>query len=180
MPKPVKKPRNVCVFRGALVRERADPKIAKRWLHKRGEPAPFGDLRRIFRREHCSQINPYGSELCPYRESQCVDAFLDDVLMSLARADKNPVGYFRRLTKTSGMKRAEEKPLSRHPQAAILVSHEAPPPGGSGQPGASDQDPQQGPGVSRPKTRFVTVGSVLRALDLGSRQEPAPDGETST
>lgn len=180
-----KTPRNVCVFRGAFVREQVDPRVKTIWEAKTGKQPPFGDLRRIWRQRHCSEVNPYGSDTCPYSESDCAIAFLQAVEVSLARSTTNPTGYFRRVARTGGERRADAKPLTRYVethsreanQGAIMTGDAQ----GPGHPGGRQPGPSEGQGdVRRPITRPVPIGDLLGAFDLGPRPGERDDGKAST
>jgi hypothetical protein len=195
-----KTPRNICVFRGAFIREQVDPRVKTMWLAKTGKQPPFGDLRRIWRQRHCNEVNPYGSETCPYTEADCSLAFLQSVEVSLARSTSNPVGYFRRVARSNGERRAETKPLLRdlrHTDNSDVVRRRMDEVGdshgasqdpimdgnaqGPGDPRSSPSGPAEGPGdVPRPITRPVPIGDLLGALDLRPRPGPRDDGEAGT
>lgn len=95
-----------CIFRGAIVRDHVDPRLAADY-----EGVPFGDFRRTWREQHCRAINPYGSDGCPYSERECAAAF-EDVAREAMYA-RVPGAYFRVRARTTGLDRAENKPLAR-------------------------------------------------------------------
>lgn len=102
-----------CVFRKGFVTEQVDPLVDEMWRMTVGGKTPFGDLRNMFRRHHCRTLNPYGdSENCPYDEKDCARAFYVAV-RETCRAHRShkllaPVGYFIRVAKSSGARRADE------------------------------------------------------------------------
>lgn len=182
-----KTPRNVCIFRGSFIREQVDPRVKVIWKEKTGKEPPFGDLRRIWRQRHCSEVNPYGSDMCPYTEADCSLAFLQAIETSLSRSTSNPTGYFRRVARTGGERRAEDKPLTRnlgpatgHPDASgrTIMGGDAQ---GPGDPGNRQPGPAEGQGdVPRPITRPIAIGDLLGSLDLRPRTRPSDDGEAGT
>jgi hypothetical protein len=187
-----------CVFRTAFIREQVDPRVQATWKSHTGKPAPFGDLRRIWQTRHCSEVNPYGSEDCTYKPEDCALAFLQAVEASLAQAQENPVGYFRRVAFSMGQVRADDKPRrdavfdrSRdhlrgevHPagsQVAAGITETGPMmghgPQGPGDPRATSPGPQAGPEVRSPSRGPISIGDVLRSLDLGPREGRPEDGQ---
>lgn len=78
-----------------------------------GSSAPFGELRRLWRVEHCQELNPYGSDSCPYREEQCALAFYIATERVTSRFLSSPKGYFKKYARTLAGIRADQKPLQR-------------------------------------------------------------------
>jgi hypothetical protein len=188
--------RQSCVFRSRFVRDEIDPKVKDLWERTTGNPAPFGRLRMNFQREHCRAINPYGGE-CPYREEECGQAFLDAVRNCLLPWVTNPAAYFVKVAKSSGITRADNKPLAREmhrgPQGP---GHAGSPRSGTGEGRQGDLDGLGGPhpprGVvpqllgdededrlRRATHRPQPIGDLLGSLNLGPRQGPAENGSTS-
>lgn len=180
-----------CVFRDAFVRETIDPQVSVQWKAKYDGPVPFGDLRRIWKYEHCRNLNPGGSFLCRFPREDCALAFLAAVQHALSPAvTSNPVGYYRRLAKSMAIDRADRRPLEREvgPRNAPDAQR-----GDRSGPGrdrpihgpepvllARDQGVSvEEPGVRRTNARPVPIGDVLGALNLGPRQELPKDGSAS-
>ena len=169
-----------CIFHTTFLQKEVDPRVQALWPTAK---VPFGDLRRTWRLVHCSTVNPYGdSELCPYPASDCALAFLS-VVQSATAASRNPMGFFRTLARSEGLRRLESKPLLRDQVR------------GEERPSSSTHRPvglQQGPGsddrggvdeaeadLRRARRRPDAVGDVLRSLNLGPHQRPAPTGKAS-
>lgn len=171
-----------CVFRTAFLREEVDPRVAAIWPRK---PVPFGDLRRTWRLEHCATVNPYGdSGLCPYPASDCALAFLATTQYVVEIGGRNPMGLFRKVARSDGLRRLESKPLARDQVNGAFRSGDGryrtdrvqPRPSSDDRSGDSEQAD-----LHRPATRPSTAGDVLRSLDFGPR--PAwlrQNGEAST
>jgi hypothetical protein len=164
-----------CVFSSKFLHDEVDPRIKKRW-----PKAPFGNLRRIWREQHCMTLNPYGSATCPYAQQDCALSFLQTVEHSLAVGEK-PVPYFVRAAKTSALERADHKPLTRtqgpsHPGAEVTnlrkgyIRHKD---GGIIPVQIADD-------LYRALTRPVPIRDLFGSFDFRSRQGSADDGEEST
>jgi hypothetical protein len=98
-----------CVFRHPIIRESVNPQ-----LHRIDPATPYAAFQKVFRSEHCATLNPYGSESCPYSKEDCALAYLRDAQHTLWNANpKTRIGYFRKITRSSAAKRADEKPLAR-------------------------------------------------------------------
>lgn len=196
-----RKPRNLrisqnhpCIFGGqtkGIVHSQFDPKIQTAWKEHFGCPAPFGNLRLLFRQEHCRRINPYGSDSCPYEEYECAYAFYLCAIgtVSSARDRRTASGYFRAIAKTTGMKRAEDKPLMRYRRETQLDPTQAPRRSSDTGDLRSGDEARQLGGVQPDRedvpvrSRFSVpdrIGTLLGSLDLGPRPGPADDGEEST
>lgn len=164
-----------CMFSTSFLREDIDPRIKKRW-----PKAPFGNLRRIWREQHCKTLNPYGSASCPYRSEDCAVAFLQAVELSLSNGEK-PVAYFYRAAKTSALNRADHKPLARqteerlrharHVAVGRVERHEDG--GGIISFTLSDE-------LRRIISRPSPLRTVLGSFDFRPRQGSSEDGEEST
>lgn len=104
-----------CIFRGnVMLQEDVNPRLQKAWEESgRKGYFPFSAATKLFRKEHCPQINPYGSDFCPYGRDQCTLAYYAVATEALSHNPDNYVAYLRGLTKTRGMDRAERKPLER-------------------------------------------------------------------
>lgn len=176
-----------CIFRGRLVREQVDPRLAREF-----DDVPFGDFRRTWRSEHCARINPYGSEDCPYSEAECARSFYQTAREAMGGV--RPGAYFRRLARSSGIDRADSKPLRRYaaqgpgdartPKVGVPARHD----GLVGLPGTRGPEPAADRGLSedeeasvrRANARPVGIGELLGSLNLGPRQGPADDGQASS
>jgi hypothetical protein len=122
-PKVRRPSRYPCIFRGRFIRDQVDPRVKELWERTTGKPAPFGRLRLSFQRGHCQAINPYGSEDCPYREEECAMAFLGTVQNSLLPWVEDPAAYFVKVARSSGVERADNKPLARERHLEKGPSH---------------------------------------------------------
>jgi len=165
-PAKARRARRSCIFRTEFCRKEVDPRVQEEWKARVGTPAPFGNLRSMWVREHCVRVAP-ADDLCPYPPSECALSFLAAVQTSLT-ARTNPRGYFRRVAKTMALDRLDRKPLSRDQEAR--PSH----------PGASDQGDREGSGLRRTDRRLIPIADVLGSLDPRSRQRPADDGQKGT
>lgn len=148
-----------CVFKHPMIRAEVNPR-----LNQINPKTPYGAFQKAWRQLHCPQINPYGSESCPYRPEDCVLAYYKTATDALNLAETSPIGLFRILAKRRGMDRAENKPLPRDRQVE-----------------ASDRrssDPQ-GSRVHGPTSGPVRIGTVLGTLDVGTRQPRHHEGEES-
>jgi hypothetical protein len=96
-----------CVFKLPIIREDINPRIAKI-----DPKAPFGAFTRIFREEHCRQLDPFGNGSCPYRREDCALAYYVVAQKALA-ARTSRIGLFRTLARAYGAERADNKPLAR-------------------------------------------------------------------
>jgi hypothetical protein len=170
-----RKTRFACVFRDPFVREQIDPRIQSEWKAMYGCGAPFGDLRRTWRKEHCAILNPYGSEGCSYGPKDCALAFLAAVQSSIGPNITRPAGYFRRVAKSTALVRADNKPLSRDRKLATDVLPKASPAAKAprrqeGRPG-NESDGAHGD-VARPVERVAGERDIpgLFALDGDERK----------
>ena len=171
-----------CVFKEAFVRTQIDPRVKEIWEKATGQPAPFGRLRRAFQQGHCAKINFYTGSECPYRPEECAMAFLSGVQNATLPWIEDPAAYFVKLVESTGITRADEKPLARE-RHREEGSRDAGPAGdrhpagqgrhGSG--GAEDEDR-----LRRAAHRPEAIGSLLGSLDLGPHQGRGPDGSEST
>jgi len=181
-----------CVFRSAFLREQVDPKVKAEWAARFGQPAPFGNLRRMWRSEHCETLNPYESESCAYPEQDCAMAFLVATRRTenAARSAGTATGYFRAVCRTMALERADDKPLERErrhaqgpghtgasrPSDAAGLVRGVPLAGGDWTPGAGDPSVADTADMRRAHARPVSVAQLLGSLDLGPRQERSEDG----
>lgn len=170
-----------CVFRGSFVRNEIDPRVQHIWEKRFGSDAPFGRLRTLFRERHCAELNPYGSDSCPYSEQDCAIAFYKCVVVTCgegtapgATDSRRATGYFRSVARSSAMYRADNKPLARNRDVAKKAEE------GPGNARDANQGSEEGRGVHGTRSRPVSIGDVLRSLDIGPRQGLSDDGETST
>jgi hypothetical protein len=179
-----------CVFRDAFIRETIDPQVSLLWKERWPPPVPFGDLRRIWKYEHCRFLSPGGSGLCRFPREDCGLAFFTAVQHALApTVTTNPVGYYRRLARSMAIDRADRRPLEREigPRdgGSTGRGHREGPRGVGPLDGpapvllARDQGVSgEEPGVHGPRTRPIRVGELLGSLDLGSHQGPPTNGGT--
>lgn len=182
--------RHPCIFRGRFVREQVDPRVKTLWEQTTGKPAPFGRLRMNFQREHCRAINPYGSESCPYREEECAMAFLGAVQNSLLPWITDPAAYFVQVARSTGIERADNKPLAREHHREEGPGH----PGAMGVRDGSRRDgylagvrptdairdvPSEEDDLRRAHARPLAIGDLLGSINLGPRQGPSDDGKES-
>jgi hypothetical protein len=200
--------RFACVFRDPFVREQIDPRIQSEWKAMYGCGAPFGDLRRTWRKEHCATINPYGSEGCPYEAKDCAMAFYAAVQSSMGPHITRPAGYFRKVARSTGIVRADNKPLSRDRKLATDVLPKARPEtkaarwqeGGPGNgsdgthgdaarpmervagerdiPGLFALDGDERKSLYRARSRPQSIGSLLGSHHDGAREGRTPSRET--
>lgn len=169
-----------CVFHTKFLREQIDPRVDDLWPGK----TPFGDLRRTWRLKHCATVNPYwDSEMCPYPASNCALAFLAAVQTATFSNVRNPMGLFRTLARSDGLRRLEDKPLARDQARGAEGPSDPRVAAGDPEPRPAD-DGVRGPGsedhLRGARHRPVSAGDVLRSLNLGPRQVPAPDGPQGT
>lgn len=171
-------PKHPCVFRTDLVRTKVDPQVHKLWSERFGSKPPFSNLRLLFREYHCSELNPYGSDTCPYSERECAIAFYKCVIQTCgtklstgAKDIRSASGYFRSVARSSALYRADNKPLSRDKDAEAKTEKRP------SDPRNEDSRDVEGRRVRRPDSGFVSIAGVLRSLDFGPRQGPAEDGE---
>jgi hypothetical protein len=171
-----------CVFYGGMS-DHVDELIQQEWQAKYGVGAPFGSLRKEWRRAHCRTLNRYGSEDCPYPVNNCADAFYRAVHGSLDAA-YDPRTYFISVARSSALERADNKPLARDRAetaeegsvAARLVGQGDParrdgvvPPDGSD--GAvRSLGIEHGSHLRRKISRPTRIGTLLRSPDGGSRE----------
>ena len=123
----MKRSKYACVFGDQFVREQIDPRVQAIWKAEYGRGAPFGDLRRTWRKEHCASLNPYGSAGCAYESKDCALAFLAAVQSSIGPGITRPAGYFRRVARSTALVRADNKPLTRDRKLATDVLPKASP-----------------------------------------------------
>lgn len=175
-----------CVFTTPFMIEQVYPRLYE------DDPAfPFSALIRLWRKEHCATINPYGSESCPYPAEDCAIAFMLAAQQS-ALAKTSRVGLFKSIARSTGLTRAENKPLAR--DAIIRTDGQQNRPSGlRGGPGTgsadgvlADRQPRIGragqvpPGVPGGRSMGVrgsshrpqALGDLLRGDGEGSRTQP--------
>lgn len=154
-----------CILRSHELHAEIDPAIQHDWHVTYGTvKVPFGDLRRQWKQQHCRTLNPYGSEDCPYPDDECLRAFMSCVRLVTQIRRRSPIGYFRVVAKMEAARRADEKP-----HAAPRPSHAA----------DTTQGVTPGQWLSRATARPVSIGDVLRALDLRSRARAADARQAS-
>jgi hypothetical protein len=167
-----------CIFHTAFIREQIDPRVKDLWPT---EKVPFGDLRRTWRLRHCATVNPYwDSEMCPYLASNCALAFLAAVQSATSVGVRNPMGLFRTLARSDGLRRLEDKPLARDQARGeegpsltrVAPGDPEPRPGSNGDGRDHPEDHLRGA-----RRRPVSAGDVLRSLNLGPHSgQLRPDG----
>jgi hypothetical protein len=182
------------VFKEPFVREQVDPRVKALWEKTTGKPAPFGRLRMNFQREQCSRINPYAGE-CPYRVEECGMAFLSAVQNSLLPWIEDPAAYFVKVARSAGIERADNKPLAREHHREEGPGHAGDLRGGDAAGRGGDLAAFRGTDPSRrvvpevldeedhlrrAHARPNSIGSLLGALNLGTRQGQPSDGSEST
>lgn len=169
-----------CMFHTKFLRDQVDPRVDQLWPGK----TPFGDLRRTWRMRHCATVNPYwDSEMCPYPASNCALAFLAAVQTATMTGVRNPMGLFRTLSRSDGLRRLEDKPLARDQArgeegpslSRVAAGGPEPRPGSDAGGGGHTEDHVRGA-----RRGPVSIGDVLGSLNLGSRQGPASDGSQGT
>ena len=178
-----------CVFKRGFVTDSIDPQVDKVW--KGGlmvARVPFGDLRNMWRRHHCRVLNPYGdSERCPYEPRDCALAFLDAIRVTVNARPRVPVGYFIKVAKGSGARRADEA-VERRAAAARLRRTDVQPepfrePSAAPTPSASTTPDQlrlggstpTGPGARRHGDRRVGEADEPDPSDSPERREDPGD-----
>ncbi|HXS47773.1 MAG TPA: hypothetical protein VN756_09965, partial [Solirubrobacterales bacterium] len=126
-----RRPQLPCIFAKGETRGAIDDRVKSMWQGSFGveRPVPFGDLRLSFKRFHCGAINPHGGE-CPYAPQECARAFLSSIKevcdQHAIHGVGNPQGYFVRVAKSSGARRADEA-VGRRAQAAMMRRTSVPP-----------------------------------------------------
>ena len=172
-----------CVFKEAFVRTQIDPRVKEIWEKATGQPAPFGRLRRAFQQGHCAKINFYTGSECPYRPEECAMAFLSGVQNATLPWIEDPAAYFVKLVESTGITRADEKPLARE-------RHREKGPGDTGDPDTGHRPGRRGHEEGGPSSeeadlrraahRPESIGSLLGTFNLGPREGPSTDGSEST
>lgn len=112
----VKPTRWPCVFRRPEIRQDVNPRLQRAYREsiKPGADPPYGALQGLWRREHCREINPYGSDTCPYEARDCILAYYKTAMDAIEQPGVRSVtGLFRILAHRRGLDRAENKPLAR-------------------------------------------------------------------
>jgi len=156
-----------------------DKKVDELWKSTfRVTRVPLGDLRNQFRRQHCRTLNPYGSDSCPYDRDVCALAFLDAVRVTCDAQPKVPVGYFRKVAKTMGAIRADNKPLARVARGRMIVLTEDGPEDFSedhaDQRGSAEGGLEEGRREVRgPAAGPIAIGDLFGSLGV----QPRPDVE---
>jgi hypothetical protein len=98
----------VCVFRDRFLREQVTPRILAE-----DPKAPIGAFQKAFREEHCRQLDVYGTGSCPYKREECALAYLQVAMKTIHEARTSKVGLFRKIARSYGAERADNKPLAR-------------------------------------------------------------------
>ena len=158
-----------CVFRGSFVREQVDPRIKEAWPGR----APWGDLRKTWKTQHCLRVNPTGyPEDCPYSEEDCAMSFLQAALI-VASADR-PGAMFRVLAANRGAERADNRPLARD-RVPTRRTSDMGLPRETGEVRVVAAAPDQA--LHGRRTAPVSIGSLLGSYDPRPRQGRSHDGE---
>jgi hypothetical protein len=171
-----------CVFKEPFIRDQIDPRVKVIWEKATGKPAPFGRLRKAFQEEHCAKINPYTGTECPYRVEECAMAFLSGVQNATLPWIDDPAAYFVKLVASTGIDRADNKPLAREHHREEGPGHAGGPStghrarSGGDEGGGGDAEDRLHSARRRPET----IGSLLGSLNLGPRQGRGPDGSEGT
>lgn len=180
-----------CIFRETFVRNEIDPRVKQIWETHPGGKAPFGRLRKAFQDQHCSKINPYVGGECPYRPEECGMAFLSAIQTSTVPWVEDPAAFFVKLVASTGITRADEKPLAReyHREGsgnagdgpADLRHGSAdglPVVRGAGRDSSWDEESDADAAtLRRSHHRPESVGDLLGTLALGARPRPERDGD---
>lgn len=175
-----------CIFFEDFTKEQVFPRI-----YEDDPKADFGAYIRLWRKQHCSMINPFGSDDCPYAVEDCALAFLKTVLDS-RDAKISRTGLFSTMAKTRGIDRADNKPLARD-RTLRTYGHQSETTGLRSGPRAGSADdlagvqpspvePRYGGlsgmardgslGLRRPAYRPQSIGGLLRGDDPGPRTQP--------
>lgn len=192
MRRPTVSQRFKCIFAGSHVREAVDPVVNELFKAYKVKPN-WGDMRRTWKLKHCAEVNPHGSEDCPFTEAECAAAFMDAVEETLRAKPKRFGALFRYIANRTGGERADAAQRSRHRRRSA---------GSDGQgPGAQVRQPlrtvrDRPPGGREGGDRHVAgggeepvrgsdagptrIGSLFGTLDFGPREKPADDGEEGT
>lgn len=103
------------MFRNSFIVDQANPRIQRAWREdgRKGYP-PYGALTKLWKQEHCSQLDPYGNDTCPYRREDCVLAYMKTAIDAVEHHPDNVVAYFGQLARWRGAERADNKPLARY------------------------------------------------------------------
>ncbi len=187
------KSKRACVFSTEFQRVGIDPRVKTEWEEAFGAAAPFAKLRQMWKTQHCVQVDPYNTG-CPYPEVDCSLAFLAAVQRTAGAHPARPTGYFRAVSHSMGLDRADDKPLQRDMIRRTDVHKEGQPgaiPSGHGErPGRDDRVAQDGSGIyqgdgggvgeespdlRRSSHRPVRIGELLGAIDPRTRQRPTTD-----
>jgi hypothetical protein len=154
-----------CIIAEKFTREEVNPRIQQANIHP-GD-APFGAFSRAWRQLHCPEINPYGSEDCPFDHRDCALAYYKTAVDAVQTPGvRDPVAYFRTLARRRGADRADNRPLARE---RMRTDGQGP-----RQPGASPGNLGAGHDVRRSLARPRSVGDLLGRPD--SRPLLAPPG----
>lgn len=146
-----------CVLRDPLIRSDVNPRINRAWEAYHGDTdPPFAAFQRIWRTEHCAEINPYGSEDCPYRARDCLIAYYKTAIDAIEEPGvRSVVGLFRTMAHRRGLERADTKPLARE---RMRTDGQGPSRSATG-----DRDLSTGPDVHRGS--MVSIASLFGQTD---------------
>lgn len=183
-----------CIFAGSYVRQHVDP-VVKELFKAFKVKANWGDMRRTWMLKHCSEVNPYGSEDCPYTETECAIAFMEAVEETLRAKPKRFGALFRYIARRTGGERADAAQRSRHGRRKRRSDGQGQSPqvrqpmpripyrSGEGHGGGDGHVDGSGEQAVRSTHAGPTrVGSLLGSLDIGSRPPPrrGDEGEEGT
>lgn len=165
-----------CIFGTRFFRTEIQPQVQAEWRAKTGKEAPYGALQTIWRRQHCMILNHWGSDECPYDETECALAYLTAIRHAIEDSHRSPKGWFFAHAKIQAILRADHKPLARDRATTLELRTD----GQEGDSGAPTPSAHAGRGVSRTNTGPQRIGQLLGSLDVRPHQGPAEDGKEST
>jgi len=172
-----------CVFKNVEVKDfikEVDARVQTAWIDKRpGEGSlDFGNMRRIWRVRHCSKLNRYSSDDCPFPKRACAMAYEVNAIQAIEDG-RDPYGWFWARAKMSALVRADMRPHNRTDgpsrSSHARSSREGLAAGQRGDAGGRNQSTDR---VSRPSSGPQRIGELLgpyhdRAREMGttSRKE---------
>jgi hypothetical protein len=180
-----------CIFGGSHVRQHVDPVVNELFKAYKVKPN-WGDMRRTWKYKHCAEVNPHGSEDCPFSEKECAVAFMDAVEETLRAKPKRFGALFRYIAHRTGGERADAAQGSRHRRRGV---------GGDGarqvaplrQPDRAVRDRSErlegdlghvarggAESVRGTDSGPTRIGALLGSIDLGPREKPSDDGKEGT
>ena len=172
-----------CIFSTKIVHDAIDPWISTRWEQTLGGKPPFGDLRNQWRKQHCRTLNPYGSEDCPFDQTDCAMHFQEAVKKTMLARPKSPVGYFRTVARMDAAHKADEGLTRRIRRRYSPDGTNVPPPETaarsprSGHAGNETEGLQKGRRVRSPEDGPQGIGELLGSLDIRPRPPQSDERE---